>query len=189
DLEVEGARLFLSPALADSRPTGSDPAAWMGALLASLGPGDTFVINAFLEDAAVAPEAGRLEEAAAIEVPDTTRAVLQRIREAVGRHAKVATTLDFGPRYLHSTGQLQKGGPDRMAGLQLWQSAASREAGPLPIPAMGGDFAVLAEAQAAGDFAVLCERGRRMIGVDVGADPTNTLSRLLDWIEQALSRA
>jgi hypothetical protein len=140
----------------------------LAALVGSLEAGDTFVINTFLEDT------------------DASRGALEALREAVGRSRKVATTLDFGPRYLHSTGQLQKGGPNRFVGLQLWQSAASRKNGPLPIPGLGGDFGVLAEAQAAGDFSVLCERGRRMIGIDVGADPAASLSRLTAWIEGAL---
>ncbi|MBW2497500.1 MAG: bifunctional transaldolase/phosoglucose isomerase [Deltaproteobacteria bacterium] len=172
DLEAEGMRLFAGPALADAaRQSGGDPARLMAVLVTSIEPGDCFALNAFLEDT------------------PSHREALQSLRDAVGRARKVATTLDFGPRYLHSTGQLQKGGPDRLVGLQIWQSAGSRKGGPLPIPGLGGDFAVLAEAQAAGDFAVLAERGRRVIGLDVGPDPAAALSRLTGWIEAALSRA
>ena len=72
-------------------------------------------------------------------------------------------------------------------GLHLWQSAAARPGDPLAIPKLGGDFDTLAEAQAAGDFAVLCERDRRMIGIDVGADVTGTLETLTTWIGSALA--
>ena len=174
DLEADGARFFVAPALGDAaRSAGANAQALMKALVGSLEANDTFVINAFLEDTA------------------STRAALGTLRNAVGSNRHVATTLDFGPRYLHSTGQLQKGGPSRIVGLQLWQSAsaragaAGREA--LAIPGMGGDFDTLVEAQAAGDFAVLCDRGRRMIGIDVGSDPAATLANLIGWINGALA--
>ncbi|MAG31580.1 MAG: transaldolase [Deltaproteobacteria bacterium] len=170
DLEAEGARLFVGPALAGaSGQTGGDPAALLKALLASLEASDTFVVNAFLEDT------------------PAIRDTLQSLREAVGNAHAVATTLDFGPRYLHSTGQLQKGGPNRIVGLQLWQSASDRKRDALAIPGLGGDFDTLAEAQAAGDFAILCERDRRMIGIDVGPDPASTLEKLTGWISGALA--
>ena len=173
DLESEGIRFFVAPALVDAtRGAGGDAQALLKALVGSLEPMDTFVINAFLEDTA------------------TTRKTLQALREAIGKSQHVATALDFGPRYLHSTGQLQKGGPNRVVGLQLWQSASARagaDAGnALAIPELGGDFDTLVEAQAIGDFAVLCDRDRRMIGIDVGSDPAATLARLTSWIDGAL---
>jgi transaldolase/glucose-6-phosphate isomerase len=170
DLELEGARFFVAPALdSAAKSAGGDPQALIAGLLSSLGEGDTFAINAFLADT------------------PATHDALQALRESVGRARKVATTLAFGPRYLHSTGQLQKGGSERLAGIQLWQSANARPGKALAIPNMDADFDVLAEAQAAGDFAILCQRGRRMIGVDVGPDPSATLARLADWIRGALS--
>ncbi len=170
DLETDGVRLMTAPALGDaaSRAAG-DPGALIRALLDTLVANDTFVVNAFLEDA------------------PSTRAVLQSIRETVGNTKRVATTLDFGPRYLHSTGQLQKGGPNRVVGLHLWQSAGTRTEDRLVIPDMGGDFDTLAEAQAVGDFSVLCDRDRRIIGVDLGADPASALSSLEQWIRSALA--
>jgi len=174
DLEADGARFFVAPALGDAaRSAGANAQALMKALVGSLEANDTFVINAFLED-----------------IP-STRTALQSLREAVGKSRQVATTLDFGPRYLHSTGQLQKGGPNRIVGLQLWQSASARadaNAGrALAIPGLGGDFDRLVEAQAVGDFAVLCDRDRRMIGIDVGSDPAATLARLASWIDRAVA--
>ena len=170
DLEVSGARLMLPPALKDAgaRADG-DPVVLMRAVIDSLQPTDTFVINAFLSD------------------EPAIRRLLEAIRQRVGDSKRVATTLDFGPRYLHSTGQLQKGGPDRVAGLQLWQGAAAGGDSRLAIPGLGGDFETLAEAQAVGDFEVLCERNRRLIGIDVGADPEATLSKLTAWIGSALA--
>jgi hypothetical protein len=109
------------------------------------------------------------------------------LRERIGSARRVATTLDFGPRYLHSTGQLQKGGPDRVVGLHLWQRAGATGRAPLAIPGMQGDFETLAEAQALGDFDVLAERNRRMIGIDLGADPAKALAQLASWIEGALA--
>ncbi len=102
---------------------------------------------------------------------------------------RAATTLDFGPRYLHSTGQLQKGGPNRLVGLHLWQSAAARAAAPIAIPNLGGTFDGLAEAQAVGDFSVLAERDRRMLGIDLGADPVAALAQLDKWMAEAAARA
>jgi transaldolase/glucose-6-phosphate isomerase len=186
DLEIEnagtgqGPRLFIAPALGETASqagSATDPQALIHALVVSLEANDTFGINAFLADT---PE---------------TRASLQSIREAVGKARKVATTLDFGPRYLHSTGQLQKGGPNRLAGLQLWQSAEARKSDGqenLVIPEFGGhtgdggDFDTLVQAQAEGDFSVLCDRKRRMLGIDVGANPGATLQKLTEWIQRAL---
>ena len=147
----------------------NDAPALFKKLVSGLDQNDTFVINAFLADT------------------PKTRAALTAIREAVGRGRRVATTLDFGPRYLHSTGQLQKGGSNRVAGLHLWQSKAASPNPAVAIPQMGGDFGTLAEAQAAGDFDVLCERGRRMIGIDVGSDLAGALAKLAKWIEEAIA--
>jgi transaldolase/glucose-6-phosphate isomerase len=176
DLEADGVRLFIAPALRDaSRSAGGDAQALMKAFIDSLEATDTFVINAFLEDT------------------PSVRIALQSLREVIGNSRHVATTLDFGPRYLHSTGQLQKGGPSRIMGLQLWQGASARTGADaargetLAIPGLGGDFDTLVEAQAVGDFKVLCDRDRRMIGIDVGIDAAATLAKLTSWIEGALA--
>ena len=62
-----------------------------------------------------------------------------------------------------------------------------RDGAPLEIPTLGGRFDDLAEAQAAGDFTVLAERDRRVIGIDVGKDPKATLAKLTAWIQAALA--
>ncbi|MFK7894402.1 MAG: bifunctional transaldolase/phosoglucose isomerase [Myxococcota bacterium] len=164
------AGLFASPALKSGAAGGAkDAQALIAALIGSLGDGDVFALNAFL--------------------PDTTatRGSLQSLREQVGAAKKVASTLAFGPRYLHSTGQLQKGGPNNLVALHLWQSARTRSGDALVIPGMGGSFDVLAEAQGAGDFDVLCDRDRRIVGIDVGSDPAATLAALEGWIKGALA--
>ena len=163
--EDQGASWIVSPAVGPA----SDAKAALATLLGGLGANDTFFVNVFLEDA------------------PAHREILQTLREQVGIARGVATTLDFGPRYLHSTGQLQKGGPDRLVGLQLWQSAGARAGEALAIPGMGGDFDTLAEAQAVGDYSVLAERERRVIGIDVGADPKATLERLASLVAEALA--
>ncbi len=167
-LEAGGARLFGSPALAADLATEDDAAGWLKVLIASLREGDVFAVNAFLDES------------------DANRELLESLRASFEASRPQAMTLSFGPRYLHSTGQLQKGGSERLVGLQIWQSAAGRDAEPLEIPGLGGSFDALAEAQAAGDFAVLAERGRRVIGIDVGPDPRATLDALARWIDEAL---
>jgi transaldolase/glucose-6-phosphate isomerase len=170
DAESSGLRIFAARALAPAaRAAAGDPARLVKALIDSIAPRDGFLLNAFLADT---PE---------------IRAKLETIRNAVGPARQVATALSFGPRYLHSSGQLHKGGPDRFSGLQLWQSAGSRRGDRLAIPGIGGDFDALAEAQAVGDFRVLCERGRRMLGIDVGPDPLAALDALARWIRGALA--
>lgn len=87
-----------------------------------------------------------------VELVDRLAAVRDRLAADLG----VATTLGFGPRYLHSTGQLHKGGPEQIAVLQV----VSIE-GDVPIPGRGYGFATLEAAQAEGDLEVLRSRGRR----------------------------
>ena len=169
DLEVEGLAFFAPPALADVLAGTRDPVDWMRASLASLGERDVFALNVFLEER------------------DAILEPLRELRAAVGNTRGNATTLAVGPRYLHSSGQLQKGGPNLMVGLQIWQGAGKRAGDALEIPSLGGDFDRLCEAQAVGDFAVLAERGRRVIGIDVGSDPPAAVRRLLRWVQEALA--
>jgi transaldolase/glucose-6-phosphate isomerase len=169
DLEVDGVSLFASPALAGSLSGTTDPVEWMRVLLSELREGDVFGLNVFLEDG------------------PALRDPLETMRCDVGREHRNATTLAIGPRYLHSSGQLQKGGPNGFVGLQIWQSAASRTSKALEIPKDGDNFDRLAEAQAAGDFVILGDRGRRVIGIDVGADPQAGVEKLASWIAEALA--
>jgi transaldolase/glucose-6-phosphate isomerase len=91
---------------------------------------------------------------------------LQSVRIYLRNKLKVATTLLNGPRYLHSTGQLHKGGP--ASGLYIILIGGNKEK--LPIPGGPYDFATLHQAQALGDFRSLNNKGRRVIYVDLGND-------------------
>jgi hypothetical protein len=90
---------------------------------------------------------------------------LQNVRAAWAKALRCATTLGFGPRYLHSTGQLHKGGPN--AGLFLVITADTRE--DLSIPEMGWTFGELHRAQARGDIRALLARGRRVAHVHLSS--------------------
>jgi hypothetical protein len=99
---------------------------------------------------------------------------LQRVRVAAGGRSGLATTLGIGPRFLHSTGQLHKGGPDQGLFLQL-----TAEEGPdVPIPGEPYGFDLLRRAQAAGDYEVLGRRGRRVVRLHLAGDVAAALARL-----------
>jgi len=97
------------------------------------------------------------------------QAIRTRIRDATG----AATTIGFGPRFLHSTGQLHKGGPDTGVFLQVTADPSKD----LPIPGWSESFGTLIAAQALGDLAALQKRGRRVISLHLG-DPEAGLARL-----------
>jgi glucose-6-phosphate isomerase len=103
------------------------------------------------------------------EVVRRLQAARRRVREVTG----AATTLGFGPRFLHSTGQLHKGGPDTGVFLQLTADPAKD----LPIPGWEESFGTLIAAQALGDLASLQKRGRRAIRLHLG-DLDEGLARL-----------
>ena len=108
-------------------------------------------------------------------------AALQRLRVAIRDEHRVATTLGFGPRFLHSTGQLHKGGPDTGVFIQV----TSDDAVDVPIPAQPFTFSTLKQAQAAGDLQSLREHGRRVIRVHAAGDLAVKLSRLSDDVIHA----
>jgi transaldolase/glucose-6-phosphate isomerase len=87
--------------------------------------------------------------------------ILQATRKAVRDKKRVATCLGFGPRFLHSTGQAYKGGPNTGVFLQV----TCDDAADLPVPGQKYTFGVVKAAQARGDFQVLAERGRRALRV------------------------
>jgi transaldolase / glucose-6-phosphate isomerase len=108
---------------------------------------------------------------------------LQSIRLAVRDRKKVATVLGFGPRFLHSTGQAYKGGPNSGVFLQI----TCDDAIDVLVPGQKYTFGVVKAAQARGDFAVLAERGRRALRVHLGKDVAAGLAVLNDAIHQALA--
>ena len=118
--------------------------------------------------------------------PNTeNEAALQRFRAAIRDEHRVATTLGFGPRFLHSTGQLHKGGPDTGLYLQI----TTDDSIDVPIPGQRFGFSILKQAQAQGDLQSLRDHGRRVIRLHVTGDLAVGLSRLTDSVIHAASGA
>jgi len=144
-------------------PVAGESTQWrrlVGESLASAKAGDYVGLHAYLETS-----------------PGTT-AALQRLRETIARCTGLATTLGFGPRFLHSTGQLHKGGPNAGIFLQFTDDAAPD----LPVPEATFTFAQLIHAQAAGDAMALAQRGRRLVRIGLGADAPGGLEALAGMI-------
>ncbi|MBV1795733.1 bifunctional transaldolase/phosoglucose isomerase [Siccirubricoccus sp. G192] len=144
-------------------PGGLDAA--IRAHLGRLGAGDYFALLAYLERS------------------EAHRAALQRMRMAVRDAKRVATAAEFGPRFLHSTGQAYKGGPNSGVFLQV-TAAPARD---LPVPGERYSFGIVEAAQAQGDLAVLRERGRRVLRVHLGTEMEAGLRRLEASIARALA--
>jgi glucose-6-phosphate isomerase len=134
------------------------------AQLNQIHPGDYFAVLAYLP---MFPE---------------HEAALQAIRHKVRDSKRVATCLGFGPRFLHSTGQDYKGGPNTGVFLQI----TSDHSVDVAIPGQKLTFGVVIDAQAAGDLAVLEARGRRAVRVHLGADVAAGLKALAAAIDEAL---
>jgi transaldolase / glucose-6-phosphate isomerase len=107
---------------------------------------------------------------------------LQAMRQLVRDRKRAATCLEFGPRFLHSTGQAYKGGPNSGVFLQI----TCDDAIDLPVPEQRYTFGVVKAAQARGDFQVLVERGRRALRVHLGRDVEAGLTTLAAAVERAL---
>ena len=108
---------------------------------------------------------------------------LQHMRLEVRDKRHVATCAEFGPRFLHSTGQAYKGGPDSGVFLQI----TADDAEDLPVPGQKASFGVIKAAQARGDFDVLTERGRRALRVHLKGDLGAGLKMLDRAIVEALN--
>ena len=165
--EVEGIKLF-----ADSRNTAALEAAaseqsldgYLRAHLEQVKPHDYFALLAY------------------VEMNEAHKRSLQAAREAVRDAKQVATCLGFGPRFLHSTGQAYKGGPN--SGVFLQVTCDDRD--DLPVPDQKYSFGIVKAAQARGDFAVLNERGRRALRVHMESDVDDGLRRLGSAIKRVL---
>jgi transaldolase/glucose-6-phosphate isomerase len=118
-----------------------------------------------------------------IEMNEQYAAALQEIRHLLRDRLRVATCLGFGPRFLHSTGQAYKGGPNSALVLQI----TCEDALSLPVPGQRYTFGVVKAAQARGDFQVLAARGRRALRVHLGADLTQGLATLRAAVAAALA--
>jgi transaldolase/glucose-6-phosphate isomerase len=105
------------------------------------------------------------------------------MRLAVRDKRHVATCAEFGPRFLHSTGQAYKGGPDSGVFLQI----TANDAKDLPVPGQKASFGIVKAAQARGDFDILTERGRRALRVHLKGDLKPALAALDAAISEALN--
>jgi hypothetical protein len=106
---------------------------------------------------------------------------IARMRIAVRDHLKLATTFGYGPRFLHSTGQLHRGGPNKGLFLQITQD---HDEDPL-IPGASYGFATLNHAQYLGDYESLQNRDRRLIRVHLHGDPDTTINVLRQSLAEA----
>ncbi len=168
--EGESLRLFTDRKNEEdlTRDSGGDRAigSLIGAHLRRISPGDYLGLLAYVERN---------------EIHD---AALQGIRHAVRDTLGVATCLGYGPRFLHSTGQAYKGGPNSGVFLQI----TCDDRVDLPVPNRRYTFGIVKAAQARGDFQVLAERGRRALRVHLGPDVAGGLAHLKQIIMQALQR-
>ncbi|MEO5988863.1 MAG: glucose-6-phosphate isomerase [Candidatus Eisenbacteria bacterium] len=140
--------------------SGGDPGAWLQTLLACAEAGDYVAVLAYVHRTA------------------ERHALLEAIRHGARDISHLATTLGYGPRFLHSTGQLHKGGPNTGLFLQL-----TGDEGDLAIPGEKYGFGVLHAAQAAGDFQVLESRGRRVLRVHMATEIDAGLQQLVQALQ------
>ncbi len=110
-----------------------------------------------------------------------TESILQKIRLRLRDELKMATTIGYGPRFLHSTGQYHKGGPNTGLYLQL----TAHDNNDLTIPGQKYSFSVLKQAQAQGDLEALRQHGRRVVRIDLGTDIVKGLTSLSELLEAA----
>ena len=118
-----------------------------------------------------------------LEMSEANERILQSARHAVRDAKRVATCLGFGPRFLHSTGQAYKGGPN--SGIFLQVTCDDRD--DLPVPDHKYTFGIVKAAQARGDLEVLAERGRRALRVHLSSDVSGGLAKLEGAMKSALA--
>ena len=118
-----------------------------------------------------------------VEMTTEHERLLQSSRHAIRDRKKVATCLGFGPRFLHSTGQAYKGGPNSGVFLQV----TCDDEKDLPVPNQKYTFGLVKSAQARGDFQVLADRGRRALRVHLEGDVSSGLAKLNEKISAAVA--
>jgi transaldolase/glucose-6-phosphate isomerase len=165
--EVDGISLYADKQNVEALGRSSTLAGYLSAHLKRLKPGDYCALLAYIERNA--------------QHSDT----LQDIRLQIRDHYRVATCLGFGPRFLHSTGQAYKGGPNSGVFLQI----TCDDAADVSIPGRKYSFGVVKAAQARGDFDVLAQRGRRALRVHIGSHVAGGLTALENAIRDALGSA
>jgi transaldolase/glucose-6-phosphate isomerase len=137
---------------------------YLRAHLARLGAGDYFALLAY------------------VEMNAEHQSLLQSLRLAVRDRKHVATVLGLGPRFLHSTGQAYKGGPNSGVFLQI----TCDDAQDLPVPGQKYTFGIVKAAQARGDFQVLADRKRRALRVHIGSDVKSGLTKLAALVKEVV---
>ena len=162
--EGDGLMLFADAANAVELGRERSVAGALGVHLRRARPGDYVALLAFLEPSA------------------STEAELQAIRGVIRDRLHVATSLGLGPRYLHSTGQAYKGGPNTGVFLMVTADDVSD----VLVPTQKYSFGVVKAAQARGDLQVLGERGRRAVRVHLGRDAKAGLVALRTALERVL---
>ena len=163
--EEKGIKLFADEKNTAALKGGAKLADVLKAHLSRIGAGDYFAVLGY------------------ITMNPANEKTLQTIRHAVRDKKKVATVLGFGPRFLHSTGQAYKGGPNSGVFLQI----TGDDAKDLPVPGQKYTFGIVKAAQARGDFAVLAERGRRALRVHLGKSLKTGLSTLTRAVQEAIA--
>lgn len=163
--EAQGIKLYADEKNASALKGGTTLADVLKKHIGRIGPGDYFAVLGY------------------ITMNDKNEGALQAIRHWVRDTRKVATVLGFGPRFLHSTGQAYKGGPNSGVFLQL----TCDDAVDLNVPQQKYSFGIVKAAQARGDFAVLAERGRRALRVHLGKDVKADLGKVTAALQQALA--
>jgi transaldolase / glucose-6-phosphate isomerase len=167
-LEDNGIKLFTDPKNAAelAKAAGSDATlgGYLKAHLSRIKAGDYFAVLGY------------------IQMNDEDQKSLEAIRLAVRDKKHVATCLGFGPRFLHSTGQAYKGGPNSGVFLQI----TCDDAVELPVPGQKYTFGIVKAAQARGDFQVLSDRGRRALRVHLGSNLKAGLATLFAAVQKAL---
>ena len=157
--EAEGIKLYADARNATALNEGLSShslAGYLKAHLNRLQPNDYFALLAY------------------VEMNDAHKQLLQAMRHNVRAARRVATCLGFGPRFLHSTGQAYKGGPNTGVFLQI----TCDDAHDLHVPGQKYTFGIVKAAQARGDFEVLAERGRHALRVHLGKDVDAGLKQL-----------
>ena len=132
----------------------------LAGLLAQAAPGDYLAVLAYIRETR------------------ETNDALEELRRRVMERYRIATTVGYGPRFLHSTGQIHKGGPNKGLFLQI---TADREFD-IPVPGEPYSFGVLADAQALGDMRALKAQRRRIAGVRIDGNHEEQIRRLVDQV-------
>ena len=163
--EDQGLKLFADDKNAAFLKNNSNLTEVLRAHLGRIGAGDYFALLGY------------------IQMNDAHEKSLQAIRHQVRDAKKSATCLGFGPRFLHSTGQAYKGGPNSGVFLQI----TCDDAADIPVPGQKYTFGIVKAAQARGDFSVLSDRDRRALRIHLGKNVKGDLAKLAKAIKQALS--